>query len=215
MLDVFHRPVSAGGDGLHRGPAEPVDHRPAADEAEEDRGIGEAQGEEPLFFEREDDREDHRRRPHHRRADEHRLGSRLEGVAGRVIGLEIMLPLLEVGREAEVALDLLLDPRDLFCLGELEHRLGVVGDRAVTVDGDRHRPHAEEAKGDQAKGEDRGIFPHHLIQPQLADDKRPKHQPGNQHAVPEGTEIASHEPGEDRQGGASLARGGHDFVDML
>jgi hypothetical protein len=56
-----------------------------------------------------DDREDHRRRADHRGADQHRLGGRLEGVAGAVVLLEEVLGLLEVGGEAEVLLDLLFD----------------------------------------------------------------------------------------------------------
>jgi len=36
---------------------------------------------------------------------------------------------------------------------QLVHRLGVVGDRAVGIDGDRHGAHPEEAEGDQAEGE--------------------------------------------------------------
>jgi hypothetical protein len=39
---------------------------------------------------------------------------------------------------------------------QLEDRLRVVGDRAVRVDGDRHRTHAEEAERDEAEREDRG-----------------------------------------------------------
>ena len=40
--------------------------------------------------------------------------------------------------------------------GEFVNGLGVVGDRAVAIDGDGHRAHAEEAEGHQAEGEDRG-----------------------------------------------------------
>ena len=39
---------------------------------------------------------------------------------------------------------------------QLEDRLRVVGDRAVRVDRDRHRAHAEEAERDQAEREHRG-----------------------------------------------------------
>ena len=45
-------------------------------------------------------------------------------------------------------LDLVLDAGDLFDLRQLVDRLRVVGDRAVRVDGNRHRAHAEEAEGD-------------------------------------------------------------------
>ena len=65
------------------------------------------------------------------------------------------MPLLEVGLEAEVALDLLLDAGDVLGLGQLEDRLGVVGHRAVAIDGDVDRPHAQEAERHQAEGEDR------------------------------------------------------------
>ena len=66
-----------------------------------------------------------------------------------------MLAALEVGLEAEVALDLLLDAGDVLGLGQLEDRLGVVGHRAVAIDGDVDRAHAQEAERHQAEGEDR------------------------------------------------------------
>ena len=50
-----------------------------------------------------------RRRAHHRGADQHRLGRGLEGVARAVVLLQEVLGVLEVGVEAEVPLDLLLD----------------------------------------------------------------------------------------------------------
>ena len=103
----------------------------------------------------QDDREDHRRRADDGRADEHRLGRRLERVAGRVVGFQVVLAVLEVGLEAEVALDLLLDARNVLGLGQFEDRLGVVGHRAVAVDGDVDRAHAQEAERHQAEGEDR------------------------------------------------------------
>jgi len=93
----------------------------------------------------------------HRRADEHRLGRRLERVAGRVVRLEVVLALLEVRREAEVALDLLLDARLALRLRQLEDRLGVVRHRAVAVDRDVHRAHAEEAERDHAERERRRV----------------------------------------------------------
>ena len=44
-------------------------------------------------------------------------------------------------------------PGIVFDLRELEHRLRVVRHRAVAVDRDRHRAHAQEAEGDQAERE--------------------------------------------------------------
>ena len=38
-LDVLHRAVGAGGDRLGRGPGEPVDHRAAGDQAEQERRV--------------------------------------------------------------------------------------------------------------------------------------------------------------------------------
>ncbi len=55
-----------------------------------------------------DDAEHHRGGADDRRADEHRLGGGLEGVARAVALFELILGVLEVGVEAEVALDLLL-----------------------------------------------------------------------------------------------------------
>ena len=68
--------------------------------------------------ERDDDREDHRGRADDGGADEHRLGGRLEGVAGAVVLLEEVLGLLEVHVEAEVLLDLLLDVRACVSMSE-------------------------------------------------------------------------------------------------
>ena len=76
------------------------------------------------FAQQQDDREDHRRGADDGRADEHRLGRRLERVAGRVVRFEVMLALVEVGLEAEVPLDLLLDAGNALGLGELENRSG-------------------------------------------------------------------------------------------
>ncbi len=105
--------------------------------------------------EQHDDREDHRRGADDRGADEHRLGRRLEGVAGAVVLLEVVLGLLEVDVEAEVLLDLRRDVRDGLDDRELVDRLRVVGDGTVRVDRDGDRAHAEEAEGDEAEREDR------------------------------------------------------------
>ena len=103
----------------------------------------------------DDDREDHRRRADDGRADEHRLGRRLECVAGSVVLLEEVLGLLEVGVEAELALDLLADARDLLDRRQFEHRLGVVRHRTVRIDRDRHRTHAEEPERHETEREHR------------------------------------------------------------
>jgi hypothetical protein len=106
--------VGAGRHRLGRRAGEPVDHRAARYQAEEERRVHQRQlldvGRQPRR-QQEDDREDHRRRADHRRADQHRLRRRLEGVAGAVVLLEQILGAIEPDVEPVVALQLLLDAR--------------------------------------------------------------------------------------------------------
>ena len=100
-------------------------------------------------------REDHRGRADDGRPDEHRLRGGLERVARRVVLLEVVLGPVEVEVEAEVLLHLLLDVGNGLDERELVHGLGVVGHRAVGVDGDGDRAHPQEAERHEAEGEDR------------------------------------------------------------
>ena len=106
-LDELDRAVGAGRHGLRRRAGEPVDHRAAGDQAEQERRVQQRQVRHELRLqpvgERHDDREDHRRRADDGRADEHGLGGRLERVAGAVVLLEVVLGALEVDVEAEVS----------------------------------------------------------------------------------------------------------------
>ena len=102
----------------------------------------------------DNDGEDHGGGAHDRGADEDGLGGGLEGVAGAVVVLQEVLGPLLPGGEAEVSADLGVDVVDILDVGELVDALGVVGDRAVGVDGDGHWPHPQEAEGDQIEGED-------------------------------------------------------------
>jgi hypothetical protein len=61
---------------------------------------------EHVLLEQHDDAEHHGGGAHDGGADEHRLGGGLEGVAGAVALLQLVLGVLEVGLEAEVLLDL-------------------------------------------------------------------------------------------------------------
>ena len=159
-LDELHRPVGAGGHGLGRGAGEPVDHRAAGDEAEQERRV--------------QDREVRRAARAGAPAVSARMIEKIIVVApttavpmstglavalkvlpAAVVLLEVLLGQLEVGREAEVALDLGLDAGDLLDGRELVDRLGVVGHRAVGVHRDGDRAHAEEAERHEAEGEDR------------------------------------------------------------
>ncbi len=158
LLDVDDRPVGAGDDGLGGRAGEPVDHRAAHEEAEDDLRLHEAElrddaAEHP--FQQDDDAEDHGGGADDGRADEHRLCRGLEGVARAVCLFEVVLAVLEVGIEAELLLDLRLDVGDALDLGELVDGLRVVGDRTEAVDRNGHRTHAEETEGHEAEGEDR------------------------------------------------------------
>ena len=85
-LDELDGPVRPGGDRLGARPGEPVDHRPAGDQAEQERRVQDRQVLQQVGLQAvrqgHDDGEDHRRRADDGRADQHRLGRRLERVAG-------------------------------------------------------------------------------------------------------------------------------------
>ncbi len=158
-LDELDRAVGAGRHRLRRGAGEPVDDRAAGDEAEqerrvEERQLAEARGCRPLVS-----------------------ATMIEKIivvapttavpmsTGLAVALNVLpapsfssrkcLAFSKLGVEAEVLLDLLLDVGDGLDERQLVDRLRVVGDRAVGVDRDGHRAHAEEAEGDEAEGEDR------------------------------------------------------------
>ncbi len=186
--------------------AEPVDHRDAADHAEQERRVQDRELVEVRpqpVGQQHDDREDQRRRPDDRRADQHRLGRRLERVAGAVVLLEHRLGVLEVGVDVVVPADdfahvgLRLDQR------QFVHALRVVGHRAVAVDGDRDRAHAEEAERDQAEREDRRRLREHdrgEVRARVAgggDAVGDRHQAADRHAAhPKAGEVARRKAGQ-------------------
>ena len=214
LLDELDRPVRTGGDRLHGGAGEPEDHRAAADQAEKDRRVGQLHMQHVLALEQQDDREDHRRCTADRSADEHRLGRRLEGVSGPVVGFEVELTHFEIGGKPEIPLDLFLDARDVFGLRQLEDGLGVVGHRTVAVDRDVDRAHAEESVGNQTEGEDRRIV-NDFNRYEKADEIRAGQETGNQHAHVEGAEVTGDNTGQDGQGCAALTRRGYDLLHVL
>ena len=121
---------------------------------------------------------------------------------------------VEVGVEAEVALQLRLDVRDRLDQRQLVDGLRVVGHRAVAVDGDRHRAHAEEAERDQAEGEDRRGQHQIAAAPWPADAVGDAHQDDDDQAEPVRAEVAGDKAGKNVQRRAALARGGHDLADV-
>ena len=137
--------------------------------------------------------EDHRGCAHDCRADEHRLGRGLKGVARAVVFLEVVLGLLELRFETVYPLDFRCGVGDGFNGGQLIHGLCVVGDRAIGVDRDGHRAHAQEAERDEAKREDRRgghERDRKLIRNAVADG----HQDQHDHAQPEALKLPATSP---------------------
>ena len=215
-LDELHGAVGAGGHRLGGSAGEPVDHGPAGDQAEDERGVEErelvhAGGE--AVRQRHDDRKDHGGGPNDGGADEHRLGRGLEGVARAVVFFQQMLGALEVHVHVEVLLEFSLDSGNLLDQRKLVDGLRVVGHRAVGVHRDGHRAHAQEAEGHQAEGEDRRRdhqAPQSVQAHQIADGHQRNH--GQPQVV--GREVSGHEPREDAQRRSAFLRGTQHFPDV-
>ncbi len=157
FLDEDDRAVSAGDDGLRARAGEPVNHRATHEQAENDLRLDEAQ----MFnrvpkniLEQHDDAENHRGRADHGRADQHGLGRGFEGVPGTIAFFEFELGVGEIGFEAEILFNLRADVRLGFDAAQFIDGLGVVGDRAKAVHGNRHRRHREKTKRHEAERED-------------------------------------------------------------
>ena len=81
-------------------------------------------------------------------------GPGLEGVTSAILSFQDVLGDVPPGGESVVLLELVGDVRDIFDSRQLVDALGVIGHRTIRVDSDRHRTHAEEAKGDETESED-------------------------------------------------------------
>src|ERR1019366_2998894 len=79
-------------------------------------------------------------------------GGRLEGIARAVVLFQQVLGAVKIHVDVEVLLDFRLDVGHLLDQRKFIDGLRVVGDRPIRIDCDRHRPHAEEAEGNQAEG---------------------------------------------------------------
>ena len=113
-LDELNRAIGARSYRLRGSACEPVDHRAARNQAQHKRSMEQRQTVDccsigQLVGQHHDDREDHRRGPDHRGADQYRLGRRLEGVACAIILFQQVLGAGEVDVHVEVFLDLRFD----------------------------------------------------------------------------------------------------------
>ena len=136
---------------------EPVDHRAAHEQAEDDLRLHEAQmgdGVAENIFQQHDDAENHRGRADDGGADEHGFGRGLEGVARAVAFFQFELGIGEIGLEAEFLFDFRADVGLRFDAAQFINRLGVVGHGAKTVHGNGDRGHGEETERDEAERED-------------------------------------------------------------
>ena len=100
-LDELDGAVGAGGDRLGGRAGEPIDHRAAGDQTEQERRVKDGEVRDQLRLQtlgqHHDDGEDHRGGADHGGADEHRLGGGLEGVACAVVLFEILLGTSKLG----------------------------------------------------------------------------------------------------------------------
>ena len=216
-LDELDRAVRARRHGLGGGAGEPVDHRAAGDEPEQERRV---QSRELVDVLREP-------------AVSMTMIEKIIVVApttavpmrtGFAVALNVLpapsfssrlcLARAKFDVDAEVLLELRLDAGDLLDRRELVDRLRVVGHRAVGVDGDRHRSHAEEAERDEAEREDRRRDHADVAQAQRAHSVRDGHERHDRHADPVRAEIARHEARQDVEGGAALLGRRHHFLDV-
>ena len=170
LLDEFHRAICAGGDRLHGCAGEPINHRAAGNQTQqegrvEDGEVGKVGGQ--AVGERHNDGEDHSGRADDRSADQHWLGGCLEA------------------RQR-------LDGR------KLEHGLGVIGHGTVAIHRDGHRTHTEESESHQAEGK-HGRRHHQAGEPQGADSIGDAHQAEDGEAQPVGAEVAGHQTGQNAQ----------------
>ncbi len=94
---------------------------------------------------------------------------------------------------------------------KLEDGLGVVGDGAVGVDGDRYRPHAQESESHQSESEHRRCN-HQVAKSQLANHVADGHQDHNGQPQVIGGEIAGHEAGQNAQRSSAFLRGDDHFL---
>ena len=212
--------MRAGRDRLHGGSAEPIDNRSADYEAEEVLRREEAEAgleglRSQLVLKHHYNGENHRRRAYDGGPYKNGLCSGLEGVAGPVVLLKVILGPVELRRESEIPLYLLLDVGHVLYEGKLIDGLGIVGDRPVAVDRNGDRPHTEKPEGHESEGEYRIVRAEEGLKAHCADPPGDPHKYRYGAAHPESAEIAGHHSGENVEGGPAFPRGVHHLLHML
>ena len=110
-------------------------------------------------------------------------------------------------------------PGTFFDQRQLVDRLSIVGYRPVGIDGNRDRTHAQEAEGDEAKGED-GWSQHHsrriILQIRYAQAEviAQSHESDHAQSQPVGRKIAGHESRQDSQRSSAFLRRFDNFFDV-
>ncbi len=200
--DELDRPVGARGHRLDGRAREPEDHGATHDQAEQERRV---QQREVL------------RGPWVRPSVRPMMIEKIIVVApttavpmstGLAVALKVfpapsfsssmVLAVSHCGFEPVVPDQLGLDVVDLLDHRELVDALGVVRDRAVGVDRDGDRPHAQEPEGEQPERE-HGGRQHQRVQAQLREQEGAAHEADDRGAEPVGGEVAGDEAGQDVQ----------------
>ncbi len=199
-LDILYSAICPGGDRLSGSPGKPVDYTSPGYEAQ--YGIGVKQVENLLrvnpqhILYNQDQGENHGGGANYRGTYQHRFGSGFEGIAGPVVGFQIMLGFVEIGFKAEFFLNLFVHILDLFDQGQFVNGLRVVSYRAIAVHRNGHRSHPQHTEGYQAESEDGGIA-HYIAESESTEIVGHRHQGDEHHADPEGAEVAGYHTGED------------------
>src|SRR6202034_473416 len=136
-----------------------------------------------------------------------------KSVARAVVRFEQVFGALEVYVHVVIFFQFLLDVRNDFDLREFVHGLRVIGNRAVGINRDCYRSHAQETKRYQAKGENRGRD-HLRAQPLQTDQVAHRHQSDHCKSQVVAGEISRHEAGQNTQRRATLLRGSDHFANV-
>ena len=120
---------------------------------------------------------------------------------------------VEIHVNVEVLLDLRLDVGHLLDQREFIDGLCVVGHRAVGIDRDGHRPHAEEAEGNQAEGKHRcGNHGGRHAQTHLAEEVGNRHQSDHRQPQVIRGKVSGDKTGKDSERCAAFFGRSHHFI---